>query len=38
MLTLVDRLIVMDGGRVVAAGPKADVLQALSQGRVRKAG
>ncbi|HYC49369.1 MAG TPA: type I secretion system permease/ATPase [Burkholderiales bacterium] len=37
MLTLVDRLIVMDGGRVVAAGPKTDVLQALAQGRVRKA-
>ena len=37
MLTLVDRLIVMDSGRVVAAGPKADVLQALAQGRVRKA-
>ena len=37
MLTLVDRLIVMDSGRVVAAGPKADVMQALSQGRVRKA-
>jgi len=38
MLTLVDKLVVMDGGRVVAAGPKADVLQALSQGKVRKAG
>jgi ATP-binding cassette subfamily C protein LapB len=37
MLTLVDKLIVMDNGRAVAAGPKADVLQALSQGRVRKA-
>ena len=37
MLTLVDHLIVMDSGRVVAAGPKTDVLQALSQGRVRKA-
>jgi ATP-binding cassette subfamily C protein LapB len=37
MLTLVDHLIVMDGGRVVAAGAKADVLNALSQGRVRKA-
>jgi ATP-binding cassette subfamily C protein LapB len=37
MLTLVDHLIVVDGGRVVAAGPKKDVLQALSQGRVRKA-
>ena len=34
MLTLVDHLIVMDGGRVVAAGAKADVLNALSQGRV----
>ena len=37
MLTLVNKLVVMDGGRVVAAGPKADVLQALNQGRVRKA-
>lgn len=37
MLSIVDKLIVMDGGRVVAAGPKADVLAALSQGRVRKA-
>ncbi len=38
MLTLVDKLLVMDGGRVVAGGPKADVMQALAQGRVRKAG
>jgi ATP-binding cassette subfamily C protein LapB len=38
MLTLVDHLIVLDSGRVVAAGAKADVLQALSQGRIRKAG
>jgi ATP-binding cassette subfamily C protein LapB len=38
MLALVDKLVVMDGGRVVAAGPKADVLQALAQGKVRKAG
>jgi ATP-binding cassette, subfamily C, bacterial LapB len=37
MLTLVDHLIVMDAGRVVAAGAKKDVIQALSQGRVRKA-
>ena len=36
-LTIVDKLIVMDNGRAVAAGPKAEVLQALSQGRVRKA-
>ena len=38
MLTLVDKLIVMDNGRAVAAGPKTEVLQALAQGRVRKAG
>ena len=38
MLTLVDKLVVVDGGRVVAAGPKADVLQALAQGKVRKTG
>jgi len=37
MLSLVDHLIVIDGGRVVAVGPKADVMNALSQGRVRKA-
>jgi ATP-binding cassette subfamily C protein LapB len=37
MLTLVDKLIVMDNGRAVAAGPKNEVLQALSQGRIRKA-
>lgn len=36
MLTIVDKLIVMDGGRVVAAGPKAEVLAALQQGRIRK--
>ena len=38
MLTLVDKLIVMDGGKAVIGGPKADVLKALSQGQVRKAG
>lgn len=38
MLSIVDKLVVMDGGRVVVAGPKAAVLQALAQGRVRKAG
>lgn len=37
MLTLVDKLIVMDHGKVVAAGPKQDVIAALNQGRVRKA-
>lgn len=37
MLTLVDKLIVMDHGKVVAAGPKQDVIAALNQGRIRKA-
>ncbi len=37
MLSLVDKLIVMDSGRVVAAGPKAEVLDALAKRRVRKA-
>ena len=33
MLSLVDRLIVLDGGKVVADGPKAGVLDALMKGR-----
>ena len=33
----VDRIIVLDGGRIVANGPKADVLAALGEGRVREA-
>ncbi len=37
MLSLVDRLIVMDGGKVVADGPKSSVLEALVGGRVRAA-
>jgi len=37
MLSLVDRLIVMDGGKVVADGPKQMVLEALMKGRVRAA-
>jgi ATP-binding cassette subfamily C protein LapB len=32
MLTLVDRLIVLNEGRIVADGPKGDVLKALSGG------
>lgn len=32
LLALVDRLIVMDGGRIVADGPKAEVLKALAGG------
>lgn len=37
LLNLVDRLIVMDGGRVVADGPKADVMEALASGRIQTA-
>lgn len=37
LLTLVDRLIVMDGGRIVADGPKDQVLKALAQGQIRGA-
>lgn len=32
MLDLVDRIIVMDNGRIVADGPKAQVLQSVQQG------
>ncbi len=35
MLSLVDRLIVLDGGRVVADGPKDDVLRTLAEGKLR---
>ena len=38
LLTLVNRLIVMDNGRVIADGPKEQVLEALSGGRVHAAG
>jgi ATP-binding cassette subfamily C protein LapB len=34
LLELVDRIIVVDGGRVVADGPKAQVVEALRQGRI----
>lgn len=34
MLGLVDRLIVLDGGRLVADGPRDAVIEALRQGRV----
>jgi ATP-binding cassette subfamily C protein LapB len=34
LLQLVDRVIVMDAGKVVADGPKADVLKALKGGQV----
>lgn len=35
MLSLVDRLLVIDGGRVVADGPRDAVLAALTEGKVR---
>jgi ATP-binding cassette subfamily C protein LapB len=34
LLALVDRIIVIDSGRVVADGPKEQVLEALRQGKV----
>ena len=37
LLSLVDRLIVVDGGKVVADGQKDKVLQALSAGKIRTA-
>lgn len=37
LLDMVDRLIVIDGGQVVADGPKAQVVEALQQGRVGRA-
>ncbi len=37
MLTLVDRLIVLDGGRIVADGPKDDVMNALARGQIQAA-
>ncbi len=37
MLDLVDRIIVMDGGRIMADGPKEQVVTALRQGRIGKA-
>ena len=37
LLDMVDRLIVMDAGRIVADGPKEQVMAALRQGRIGKA-
>lgn len=35
LLTLVDRIIVLDQGRLIADGPKASVLEALKKGQLR---
>lgn len=37
LLTMVDRLIVMDGGKLVADGPKDQVMDALQSGRIQTA-
>ncbi|MCY1559572.1 Leukotoxin export ATP-binding protein LtxB [compost metagenome] len=37
MLSLVDRLVVLDGGRIVADGPKDAVIEALRNGQVGQA-
>ncbi|WP_417069546.1 type I secretion system permease/ATPase [Niveibacterium terrae] len=37
LLDLVDRLIVIDSGKIVADGPKAQVIEALQSGRVGRA-
>jgi ATP-binding cassette subfamily C protein LapB len=37
LLDLVERIIVIDGGKVVADGPKSQVVEALRQGRIGKA-
>jgi len=35
LLSLVDRVIVMDDGRIIADGPKESILEALKQGKIR---
>ncbi len=37
LLSLVDRILVLDGGQLVADGPRDKVLQALSEGKIRRA-
>ncbi len=34
---LIDRLIIVDAGKIVADGPKEEVLSALKQGQIRTA-
>jgi ATP-binding cassette subfamily C protein LapB len=38
LLDLVERLVVLDRGRVVADGPRDEILEALRQGRLRSVG
>jgi ATP-binding cassette subfamily C protein LapB len=37
MLALVDRVVVVDGGRIVADGPRDRILEALQTGRIARA-
>nr|WP_298410016.1 type I secretion system permease/ATPase [uncultured Halomonas sp.] len=37
LLALMDRIVVMDGGRVVADGPKDEVIEALRSGKIGRA-
>ncbi|CAK9886909.1 MAG: Leukotoxin export ATP-binding protein LtxB [Candidatus Erwinia impunctatus] len=34
MLSLVDRLVIIDGGKIIADGPKAIVMEALKKGKI----
>ena len=36
LLEMVDRVIVLDEGQVVADGPKSDVIKAMNEGRIRR--
>jgi len=37
LLEMVDRILVIDNGRIVADGPRASVVAALQQGKIGKA-
>lgn len=37
LLTLVDRIVVIDAGKIVADGPKQQVIEALQQGKIGRA-
>jgi len=37
LLEIIDRIIVLDAGKVIADGPKDNVLKALQQGQIRRA-
>jgi ATP-binding cassette subfamily C protein LapB len=37
LLALVDRVVVVDGGKVVADGPRDRIMEALQSGRIARA-